>query len=618
VNFTISGTAEVESDFQYSPESNELDFSTDSQQAITIFIVDDSIQERSETLQITLETPCGTSLSISISDNDLAEFSMSDVVVDELELDSLMRFTLESNLLIAYPILFEISLSDREAKFAEDFLPVLSESAEFEIEFPPLSTSYEIDIVILEDNLVEPDLERFSLTFVCVSESLFGEAQGSIRDLDFSNITIDNASGTESSSDEQNSLMRFLIHLSNPVSQNVHLLWQVEYENASQADIFPSAGSIIIQPKELFGEILIEILDDSIVETSEEFIVRISFSPPLINRVSIQRSTATGIIFDDDLPSSSPSSSRTRSSSPSSSGSPSISESSSSGASATSSVTPSISRSPSPTFVISNGNILPPEAFPSEIPEFSHSETTSPVRSPSSSSSISVLDENQNENNENNQNEQPNGCFEDWCNFTEDEPPTITFVSTESITDVPVEVLGVTVGVISVPPGQGVQLIYQPISSESLSVENLSTQDGNLQSVNSALVDLQLFTESGEELNRFTKPISICLKPIRDDGSNVLAFFNEERNLWEVVDEDLTTNSAGLLCGETLHFTLFALLLGDPTQGSSSENTLYPYVVAFGGTAIVIVFISVILIEIKVRRRHLQLSSELRRIEQLS
>jgi hypothetical protein len=82
-----------------------------------------------------------------------------------------------------------------------------------------------------------------------------------------------------------------------------------------------------------------------------------------------------------------------------------------------------------------------------------------------------------------------------------------------------------------------------------------------------------------------------------------LGFYNNE-NEWKCVDECLEV-SEGQLCGETDHFTSFAILLGgngnNDKCNSDSQIVIQYLTWIFLGTSIIIVCASWILIELKTR-----------------
>ena len=79
--------------------------------------------------------------------------------------------------------------------------------------------------------------------------------------------------------------------------------------------------------------------------------------------------------------------------------------------------------------------------------------------------------------------------------------------------------------------------------------------------VQSLAVSLNLFNENGIEIQP-PDSVEICLKADSDSKDSCLGFVNENASppKWECEDNCLTENEDGLLCGETDHFTNFAIL----------------------------------------------------------
>ena len=52
-----------------------------------------------------------------------------------------------------------------------------------------------------------------------------------------------------------------------------------------------------------------------------------------------------------------------------------------------------------------------------------------------------------------------------------------------------------------------------------------------------------------------------------------LAYYDLHKNRWVCEDKCVEKNSAGLICGDTDHFTSFAILLGAVSEGECSDNS---------------------------------------------
>ena len=80
-------------------------------------------------------------------------------------------------------------------------------------------------------------------------------------------------------------------------------------------------------------------------------------------------------------------------------------------------------------------------------------------------------------------------------------------------------------------------------------------------SIQSLPVSLILLNELGVEIQP-SGSVEICLKADSDEDDSCLAFLNENQSppKWECEDKCLERNDNDLLCGETDHFTNFAVL----------------------------------------------------------
>ena len=87
-----------------------------------------------------------------------------------------------------------------------------------------------------------------------------------------------------------------------------------------------------------------------------------------------------------------------------------------------------------------------------------------------------------------------------------------------------------------------------------------------------------------------------------------LGFVNEETNEWECADECVEENDEGQFCGETDHFTSFAILLsGGGSNGCDSEDGVDKVItylsVGFVAVAAIFLFIFLLIAEIVFRIR---------------
>ena len=140
--------------------------------------------------------------------------------------------------------------------------------------------------------------------------------------------------------------------------------------------------------------------------------------------------------------------------------------------------------------------------------------------------------------------------------------------------------------------------------------------------ISTEAVDINVFTPGGDPITRFAQPVEICLSvPENVDRNDACLSFLNENNEWECQDEclDSKTNERGekALCGETDHFTTFALLFSIDGEDCNNDNqdlnaTLGWLTLALVILAICIVMIAVGGIEIVYRKQRWQLNKQLK------
>ena len=107
-----------------------------------------------------------------------------------------------------------------------------------------------------------------------------------------------------------------------------------------------------------------------------------------------------------------------------------------------------------------------------------------------------------------------------------------------------------------------------------------------------------------------------------------LSFYDERKDKWRCEDKCLTTVASkgtpndstqeeSLLCGKTDHLTNFALLLTgsdgeDPCgSGKVNDNTLAWISLGMVGGAVLVIFLSVLALEVRIRRERYQINKKL-------
>lgn len=86
----------------------------------------------------------------------------------------------------------------------------------------------------------------------------------------------------------------------------------------------------------------------------------------------------------------------------------------------------------------------------------------------------------------------------------------------------------------------------------------------------SEIVEITLHDADGDEISQLDGPATLCLKADTSKaGDSCLGFYDEEKKTWGCQDECLKEHD-DMLCGDTDHFTSFAILLGGSGGGKGS------------------------------------------------
>jgi len=113
--------------------------------------------------------------------------------------------------------------------------------------------------------------------------------------------------------------------------------------------------------------------------------------------------------------------------------------------------------------------------------------------------------------------------------------------------------------VLSVPPGA----LPVDVASTIKTVESTEVDAQR----SSQIVEVTLFDADGNEISQLDEPVTVCLKADTSKaGDGCLGYYDETSKTWKCEDECLKSND-DLLCGQTDHFTSFAILLGGSGGG---------------------------------------------------
>ena len=274
---------------------------------VEVVLVNDSIVENTEGLTVTLSgVSPSTSVSLggsvsatgSIQDNDSAIVTLSGATTSADEGNSLYYDVQLSN-----PVAWDVTVSYGVVGSGADSAEPADYTSGTTVTIPAGSTTVPVEVVLVNDSIVE-NTEGLTVTLSGVSPStsvsLGGSvsATGSIQDNDSSIVTL---SGATTSAVEGNSLY-YDVQLSNPVAWDVTVSYGVVGSGADSAEPadYTSGTNVIIPAGGTTVSIEIPLVDDNIVENSEELTISLSSVSPSTS-VSLGSSvSATGTIQNND------------------------------------------------------------------------------------------------------------------------------------------------------------------------------------------------------------------------------------------------------------------------------------------------------------------------------
>jgi Ca2+-binding RTX toxin-like protein len=298
---TANGTAIAPADYLAIPPSTLTFAPGETQQLITVTVIDDLLDEPDETLQITLTN--GTHVTLgsatatgTILDNDLPPItSIQDAVGREA--DGLVVFTVELDAPSARPITITYRTANDTAIAPADFTAVTNGS----ITFAPGDTQQFITITVINDALDEDD-EQFRVELSGESNVRLGQsvAVGTILDNDIPPIlSVGDVTALEGDGD-RDGVAIFTLSLNAPSGRTITVEYQFTNGSAiAPLDyVAPPPGTLTFQPGEVVTFLTVPLIDDRLNEDNETF--QLELSNP--THVTLERLGATGTILDNDAP----------------------------------------------------------------------------------------------------------------------------------------------------------------------------------------------------------------------------------------------------------------------------------------------------------------------------
>ncbi len=291
VDFIVTDqTAQASLDYQMQTQSPLRFPSGQTTQFIEVQILDDELFEGQETFQVQLtniqngELGQSEGQGIIVDNEDPVTGSIQDVTVVESEAEAVFPVILSGQ--DSRERTFTYTTEDETAETGQDY-----EARTGTIIFPPGTVRQDIRVPIL-DNLETENTETFQVRLSGDGLS-DGEAQGTIQD-DDGPLTV--SIYDERVSEGAGSLL-LPVRLSRPSSQLVTVRFTSSDETAqAESDYVTSQGIVIFGRGSTEGNVRIQVLEDSEVESEETFRVTLSGA----RNAAIARSIGTVTILDND------------------------------------------------------------------------------------------------------------------------------------------------------------------------------------------------------------------------------------------------------------------------------------------------------------------------------
>ena len=256
-------------------------------------IIDDADVEENEVFELWVVergTTTGEVVVVIIADNDLHPgISVGDSVGDE---GSAMTFDVTLSASSVNEITVQWATADHDAKSDEgDY-----RSANGMLKFARRQTRKRISVVTLQDELAEPD-ERFKVELTDPTNATLadGVGYGTIED-DDPDVRCERIEGAIAV--ESDEAIEFVIKIDKPSGKSVSMLYATADVSARNGEDYTrKTGTARIQPGQTQTSVLVALIDDEAMESSEQLRLNLS------NYANLERCTPSwlpGTIFDDD------------------------------------------------------------------------------------------------------------------------------------------------------------------------------------------------------------------------------------------------------------------------------------------------------------------------------
>ena len=297
----IAGSASADLDYLPYPRTVSIN-AGEATTELSVAIINDTLIEDDETLFVEISNPYNATINKNraratgtIKIDDLPMLTIADATA--FESDSSIKFTV--SLSEAFPgndVSFDYHTIAGSAMAGDDYTAVFDTTS-----IKAGDTTAEIFIYISDDTLVEDD-ETFYLVISNPINASINEnkARGTatIKIDDLPSLSIKDATTLESAG-----RIKFTVSLSEVFPGNLVSLSYETMPSSASADLdyASSVGTASIQAGEATTEIVIKIVNDTLIEDDETFFVKIT--NPINATIDENRARATATIKIDDLPS---------------------------------------------------------------------------------------------------------------------------------------------------------------------------------------------------------------------------------------------------------------------------------------------------------------------------
>ncbi len=311
VNYAVTGGTASGGGVDYTFTNGTLSFSPgETTKNIQITVVNDTLDEENETIQVTLSSPVNATLgattqhTYTVTDDDTApSLSINDVAVTEGDAGTVNAvFTVSLSAASGQTVTVQFATADGTATAGSDYVAVPLTT----LTFNPGETSKTVTVQVNGDTLPESN-ETFFVNLSNASNATISDSQGlgTINNDDpLPSLSINDVAGNEGNSGTN--IFNFTVTLSSASAQAVTVQYATADGTAtggpacgSGIDYVSTSGtaSLTIPAGATTGQIPVAVCGDTVVEPNETFFVNLSGA----TNATISDGQGQGTIANDDL-----------------------------------------------------------------------------------------------------------------------------------------------------------------------------------------------------------------------------------------------------------------------------------------------------------------------------